>query len=195
MKINYLLPLFLLLLLGACDGRFPGGEPMVVIDLAAITKATGQDERVRGKVEANNATLNAQLNELAGSLEKQLQAEKEKLGERPTEADQQRLAAMTQQAQRQLGQSQSQAVQQSQQFENNLLLALREKIQPVAAEVARGRGAKAVVLADGRLLWFDPSTDITDEVIGLLRARGTLDEPAPAAALPPAEKGATDTAP
>ena len=40
---------------------------------------------------------------------------------------------------------------------------------PVAAKIASARGASVILIYDPMMLWFDPSIDITDKVIGALR--------------------------
>ena len=159
------------LALAACDqipGR--GGSGIAIIDLNAIAKATGQEEIIQQQAQAARDELNVQLQEAATSLEAQLNEEREKLGDSPTQEQTQQFQQLAAQAQQQYAQAQQQAQQQAQLFQNNLVMALREKIQPVVAEVARARGASVVYLSDMTLFWFEPQADLTDEVIAKLRA-------------------------
>ena len=153
--------------ISACE-QIPGvgGSSTAVIDLSAVAKATGVEERIQQQAQAAREELNAELAETAAQLEAQLVEERENLGEAPSVDAQQQFQQMAQQAQQQYAQAQQQA----QQFETNLVLAFREKIKPVAETVAKSRGAGVVFLADVTLFWFEPRADITDEVIGKLRA-------------------------
>ena len=159
------------LALGGCDqlpGR--GGSGIAIIDLNAIAKATGQEEIIQQQAQAARDELNVQLQEAATSLEAQLNEEREKLGDSPTQEQTQQFQQLAAQAQQQYAQAQQQAQQQAQIYQNNLVMALREKIQPVVAEVAKMRGASVVYLSDMTLFWFEPQADLTDEVIAKLRA-------------------------
>ena len=79
-----------------------GGSGIAILDLAAVAKATGQDEIIRQEAEAARAELGAQLQALAANLEQQISAEREKLGITPSDADSQRLQEMTMQARQQI---------------------------------------------------------------------------------------------
>ncbi len=65
-------------------------------------------------------------------------------------------------------------------------MQLREKIKPVAQEVATTRGMSVIFLADATLFWNEPRADITDEVLARLRADPAIlaDEPTPEEAAP-----------
>ena len=168
--------LLLVLLATGCD-QLPvgGGSSVLIVDLSAVAKATGQEQAIQQQAQAAREDLNAQLMEQAASLEQQLQAEQDKLGENPTEEEQQQLQQLAVQVQQQYGQLQTQAQQQAQQIEMNLVLEFREQIQPYAEKIARSRNASVVRLVDQTTLWQDPAIDITDELIGALRDEGTFD--------------------
>ena len=183
------------LAISACD-RIPGaGLGTAVIDLAAIAKATGEDERIQQESQVARERLNGQLAEAAANLEAQLTAEREKLGEAPSPEQQQQYGQLQQQAQQQYGQLQQQAQQEAQRIETDLVMNLREKIKPVAEGIAKSRGAGVVFLSDVTLFWSDPKADITDEVIAELSADPSLladtpeaaPEATPAAAAPAVE--------
>jgi Skp family chaperone for outer membrane proteins len=177
------------LLLGACD-QLPGmrGSGTAIIDLGVIAKATGEEDKIKEQAQVRRDELAAQLDAELAALEAQLNEERGKLGDSPSDEARQQFQQLTAQAQQQYGQAQQQAQQQAQRYENELVTQLREKIKPLAEEVARSRGASVVFLADVTLFWNDESADITDEVIGKLRADPSIlaDEPAAAAEPEPA---------
>ena len=184
------------LVMAGCEqmpGMASGAASVAIIDLGAVAKATGQEEEIQQQAEAARNTLNAQLQEAAASLEAQLTAEQDKIGATPTAEQQQQMQQLAGEAQRQYAAAQQQAQNQSQQFETNLVMAFREKVKPVAEQIGLARGAKVIMLADITMFWFDPSADITDEVIAKLRSDpGILASAEPESALP--EPAASDEA-
>lgn len=161
------------LLLSGCEQAGPAGAKganVAVIDLAAIAKATGQEEFIRVEAEAARNELNTQLQQLAANLDAQLQAEQERLGEPLSEANTQRMQELTMQAQQQVAGAQQQAQQQAVQIEQTLIAEFRNSIGPLAEKIARENGAQTVLVADIYMLWFDPMIDITGDVIAAWRA-------------------------
>ena len=87
------------LFLTGCD-QLPqsGGSSVAILDLAAVAKATGQDEVIRQEAELARGELSAQLQQLAANLEAQLATEREKAGTTPSGADAQRLQELTEES-------------------------------------------------------------------------------------------------
>jgi Skp family chaperone for outer membrane proteins len=158
-------------LLAGCDQISGGGSGVAILDLAAVAKATGQDEAIRQQAEQARGELSAQLQQLAANLEQQLAAEREKMGAAPSETDAQRLQELTQQARQQIGNAQQQAQNQAAMIESGLVEEFRANIEPLAQAIAKEKKAKVVMAADAYVFWFDPSVDITDEVIAAWRAQ------------------------
>jgi len=160
-----------ILMIAGCD-QMPGmGPGTLVIDLTTVAKAIGQDQSMQDRAEAAREDLNTQLTESARELEQQIEQERVKFGESPTEEQQLQLQQMTQQAQQRYGQLQAEAQQNVQQHEINLVQEFREQVRPFAEKIARSRGAEVVLLADQSVFWLDPAVDITGEVIDALRAQ------------------------
>jgi Skp family chaperone for outer membrane proteins len=160
-----------LVALAACDpASVQGKSGVAVIDLAVIAKATGQEDEIRVQAEGARGELTEQLHQLAISLEEQIKTERDKIGNNPSEADAQRLRGISIQAQQQINSAQIQAQAQASQFEQTLVNDYRDRIEPLAKEIASGLGASIVVTADANVIWFDPTVDITDEVIAAWRA-------------------------
>jgi len=158
-------------MIAGCD-QMPGmGPGTLVIDLTTVAKAIGQDQSMQDRAEAAREDLNTQLTESARELEQQIEQERVKFGESPTEEQQLQLQQMTQQAQQRYGQLQAEAQQNVQQHEINLVQEFREQVRPFAEKIARSRGAEVVLLADQSVFWLDPAVDITGEVIDALRAQ------------------------
>ncbi len=175
-------------------GSLSGDSEVVVIDLAAVAKATGQDKAMAEQLEAARRELGTQLAQVAGDLEKQLQVEQTRLGGAVAASREKEFQQLTAQARQQLADTQALAQQKAQDFQVELAANYRRAVEPVAAEIARSRGAAVVLVADATMLWFDSAADITDEVIADLRARpAALALPSVAAPepVPPAPEKAT----
>lgn len=159
-----------MLLISGCD-RIPGAGPdTLIVDLAAVAKATGQEQSMQTQAQTAREDLNAELLESAGNLEQQIEQERARAGDSPTQEQELQLQQMALQAQQQYGQLQAEAQQKMQQFETNLVLEFREQVKPFAEKIARSRGSSVVLMADQVVFWLDPAIDITGEVIDALRA-------------------------
>ncbi len=158
-------------IISGCDQVSIGGSDVVIIDLTAVAKATGQDEVIRLKAEAARNELTVQLQQLIQALDQQLADERAKMGDNPSPEQSQSFQQLNIQARGRLTEAQAQAQAQATQIEQTLVSEFRDSISPLAQEIARGMGASAVLAADPYLFWFDPAVDITDEVIAAWRAR------------------------
>lgn len=168
-------------LLSACDQlpnplsqTQPAAAPassVAIMDLAAVAKALGRDEVFKAQVEAAGRELQQQLNQFTSELQDKLREEQAKLGDAPSEEDRQQLQKLLTDAQRQVQQSQQLARQKAAEFQNQLATQFRGEVQPIAAEVARAKGASSVLLSN-TVMWFEPAVDITGAVIDALRALG-----------------------
>jgi Skp family chaperone for outer membrane proteins len=154
-----------IIFLAGCDQAGQSSDKVVVINLQEIAEASGQDDLIRTKVEGVSADLTEQLRSLIGSMETQLQAEREKLGTSPAAADVQRIQALTAQAQQQWAEAQSGANNQIAALESQLAGEFRDKVLPLARIEARNRGATVLLAKDAYLFWSDDSADITSAVI------------------------------
>jgi Skp family chaperone for outer membrane proteins len=163
--------LFLAIVISGCDQLSTGGgnATSVVVDLEAIAKVTGQDVVIEQKMTAMREDLTNQLGTLAAELERQLAEEQGKLDDPSDEEAQQRFQQMTVQAQQQMAQQRTVAQQKAQQYQTGLVSDFRKTVEPISAEIASARGASVILLFDPMMLWFDPSIDITDDVIDALR--------------------------
>ncbi len=168
-----------------------GAQAVAVLDLAAVAKALGRDETVKQQVQAAGEQLRQQLTSFSSGLQDKLREQQAKLGTNPSDDERQQLQRQLVEAQRQVQQSQALARQKAVQFQNQLAVQFRNEIQPVAAEIARAKGATTIAMAN-TLMWFDPALDITGAVIDAMRAKGmapTLAAPGDKPAEKPAETG------
>lgn len=173
-KAKLLLLGVVLLGIGGCDLlSMAFNRPMLVVDLDAVAKATGRQELMQKELEFANLRLSEQLKLVAAQLGEAVSDEKDKLGKKPSKEQQQQLEALALQAQQQLVNSKNLAVQQSSEFRSDLILQFRNEVAGIAQEIATKAGSKLVMITNYETLWFDPSADITDEVISIMRARNS----------------------
>ena len=170
--------LLALLALGACELPRPphpgSGVPRdaAVIDLEELAHALGRDITLREELRAASATLSTQLSALAADLRDRLEEEKHKLGERPSEQAQDAFRRVAAEARAELERGQALARQRAQEVQSELADRFRAEVLPVAQRVAAQRGAR-IILVRSSVLWFDPSTDITQAVVAAMGEAAT----------------------
>lgn len=173
MLLRYGLPALLFVLLSGCGNVTTGGRspsPTAVVDLTVVAKALGRDEVMEAQLEDARKQLSSQLAELAEGLKQRLEEEKSKLPDKPTVEEDLKFQESLAEANLQLQETRALAQQKAQQVHIRLVRQFREEVAAVAEPLARTCGASAVLVIDEGTLWFDPSADITDEVIAELRA-------------------------
>ena len=146
-------------------------RPMLIVDLDAVAKATGRQELMQKELDFANLRLTEQLKLVASQLEEAVSDEKDKIGKSPSKEQKKQLESLALQAQQQLLNSKNIAVQQSTEFRSDLILQFRQEVAGIAQEIAKKAGSKLVMVSNYETLWFDPTADITDEVISVMRAR------------------------
>ena len=173
--------LLLLLVAIACGESKDAAQPShAVVDLVAVAKATGRDTVIQQQIEVATRGLNEQLVEAAKKMQEQLDAEKAKHGEKPTEEQTKSLAALTAAAHEKLQNNKMLAKLRQDEVRAQMIIAFRDEVRPIAAKIAMERGASIVITTSGQVVWFDVSIDITDELIAALRARDSEPKAAPA---------------
>lgn len=179
---RFFLGALIILTLTGCDekgGIKLGGSDLtnaVIVDLNAVSKATGQDDVLNIEMEAVNANLTSQIQKITDNLNKVLAEQKEKFGKDITIEEQQQLQELLIKANQQLDLKRNEANQKSAQHKQNLVLTWKDKLQPVVQAIANEKGASVVLVQNPLLMWFDSSLDITAEVIAELRTNPLEDK-------------------
>ncbi len=185
---------FFTVLIGGCtDSSSNSQSDFVVVDVLSVAGALGRDEIIQQKLEEANVLLNDQLTQINTNLQQQLRQEQSKLPSK-NQSDQEKINDLTLQTQIKLRQSQLLAKQKADQFRSKLLLQFREEVLAVARNIAKDRRALSIQIANNDLLWYDPSVDITAEVIKVLRASENKLEPTEAQKKPQAKAQTDSTA-
>ncbi len=170
--LKQLLSMFFILGLVSISGceQLSSSSKTAILDLDAIAKATGQADIIKQQIDQANNDLNSQLTAISNKLKEQLGVEKDKMGKKLSKDETKKLEQLTLLANQKMQQAKNIAAQKSQQYRVSLIQNLRQSIQPIAEEVARKMGADVVVAVNNSTIWFNPESDITDEIIAKMRA-------------------------
>lgn len=186
----------------------PGG--VAVIDLDKVAGALGWLNELNANLQSTDASLQAQLNQILQNGIKSVEdAKKEIITQAKLTADQvkqlnevrdvrelEKLPLTADQRQKlidtlnranvnlQVARNQYQQLMTGRRAE--LIAAYREKIRPVARRVANNRGMSVVLTVTDPVLYSDPATSITEDVIEEMMKTYGKSSPAPAPAPAPA---------
>jgi|GEM_PF-2196818 len=166
----------LAILLAGCNQPNGSANSVLIVDLAAVAQATGEEQRMQQASQEAIAEFNVQLQSRAQALQEGLEVQRGLAGDSPTAEQEQALQESAMAAQQEYAQMQAGAQQQIQELEVNMVLEYRERLTPIVENIAQSRGAEAVLLSDTAVFWINPDADITDEVIAVISAESALEE-------------------
>lgn len=136
-----------------------------VVDLDILAKRLGRDIEMNNLVQERMTSLNSKLTSLQESLTRLYGEKRSSFGEKPTDEEQQQLAAMQTRMDQQLIESKRKAETDLVTYKQQLIDQFREQAKPVLKEVAAARGLSLVVPKNNALLLtIDPAVELTDEV-------------------------------
>ena len=172
-----------LLILG-CNNAGEQSGRVAVVDLDQVAIKVGRVATIKTAVDKREADLNRQLASAKASYEKQLVEAKGKLGEEPSQEQQQQFAQLKLQANKQLKQIAQQAKQHLDQHRAQLRLQFRNEAKAVARQVAKEKGLSIVVTKnDSVVLVYDDAADITSDVVQRLQVLSSPPSRTPTAPL------------
>lgn len=181
-----------LAVLSACNNQ-PHTGRVAILDIAVVSEKTGGTEKMGNQLKAMQARYQADLSKLQSDLQEKISTRQKEFGKKPpTDEQRQEMSRMMGDAQKEFNEAQAAATQAMQQEQAKLVLAFRDKIRPVARNVAGSKGLTVIMLKNEALLLdADPSLDITDAVVTeLLKMESPVETTSPE---PAAEATATDT--
>ena len=168
----------------------PNGT-VAILDLDAVAKRLGRDVAIADQLKAEGETLASQLTKEKTELQSQLDPSAQALGDKPSDADKQKLVEFGQSLNARLQSKQQEARQELSQKQVSLIQQFREEVKPIAQKIAAGKGMNTVLLrSDIVVLSADPSVDITDAVVAEMISSGK----GTATATPSATASASPTA-
>ncbi len=158
-----------------CDaGSSKGG--VAVLDLDEVASAVGWDTELNAALKKRGESLDQRLIQKKTRLEKLLEDNRSQIGENPTDEQKENLARFQLRANQQLQADLQASQQQMMQYRAELVSDFREKLRPVAGEVADLKGLSMVVLKADLVFFVDDSADITGEVIAKINQDAALKE-------------------
>jgi Skp family chaperone for outer membrane proteins len=164
------------LILGASACNYDASQTntALIVDLPAVARALGRDEVMTQKLEQARQQLSEQLVQIGADLEKQLKDKETDFGkssDENKEESRKQLDQLVQQANIQLKKIRELANQKAISYRDKLVSEFRNEVMQVAEDIAQQHQAVAVYVAGSNLLWYSSTIDITDEVIGVMRAQ------------------------
>lgn len=152
-------------------GATVGG--VAIIDLDEVAKRLGDDVQIIDDIKRRETRLNDELQTLQVSYTRQLEEKRREIGYNPTEEQQQALQQLDMNLGTKLQQAQVDAQRELAMLQNSLVQQLRERVRPVARDVAKSRGLNTVLVKNLDVLFYhEDAQEITDEVVEKLLANG-----------------------
>lgn len=156
---------------------------VAVIDLDEVARRLGDDVQIIEDVKRRETRLNDELQTLQVSYTRQLEDKQREFGYSANEEQQKELQQLDMSLGTKLQQAQLDAQRELAMLQNSLVQRLRERVRPVARDVAKSRGLSTIVVKNLDVLFYhDEAHDITNEVVEKLLAQGgaTFQSPSPA---------------
>lgn len=143
-----------------------GGGGVAVIRLEQIGQRLGKTESINQTVSQAKAEWDEELNQNLATIAEELQQKAQEFGESPTEEQGTTLSNLRN-GMEQKKQANRQRVHQ---FRMELMNGFRAEVELIASEIAKARGATAILLYNPQnLLSIEPSVDITGAVLEKLQ--------------------------
>lgn len=145
---------------------------VAIVDVDAVARELGIDKEVEESLKKAQDTLNTKLKEAQAAMQKQFDEAVAKAGgDKASNEQKQQLAQYNQQLQNQFNQYQGQARTTLSREQIKLVSVFRDRVSPVALEVAKSKGLGVVMQKSDQILGFLESVDITKEVTAKLKAQ------------------------
>lgn len=146
-----------------------------VLDLDEVARRLGSESEIINEMKQKESQLNEELGALQSSYARQLDEKRRALNVQPSEEQTAQLKELDRNLGTRLQQAQLDAQRELMRHQAALINRLRERVRPVARDVAKSRGLGTVVLKNMDVLFhFNTDADITDEVIEKLTAQGSV---------------------
>ncbi len=158
---------------------------VAIVDVDAVASEIGADKKVLEALKQAQDELNAKLKDTQAALQKQFNdAVANAGGDKASDEQKQQLEQFNLRLQNQFAQYKGQAQATLNREQAKRVLAFREKVRPVALEIAKGKGLDVVLQKSDGVIAFAESVDISKEVAAQLKAAEPKTEakPAPEAA-------------
>lgn len=137
---------------------------VAVLDIDAVARNLGVEEKVRVDLVNMQNTLNTELQKTQQTLQSQMAGVEQSAGENPTEEQRRQILATNQQLNAEFNRLKAQAQQQLANERVRLINEFRIKLEPVALEAAKAKGLQVVLMkVTPPVFAYGPEVDITDD--------------------------------
>lgn len=137
---------------------------VAVLDIDAVARNLGVEEKVRIDLLTMQNNLNAELQKTQQTLQAQMSGVEQSAGENPTEEQRRQILATNQQLNSEFNRLKAQAQQQLANERVRLINEFRIKLEPVALEAASAKGLDVVLMkVTPPVFAFGAKVDITDD--------------------------------
>ncbi|MEM6278653.1 MAG: OmpH family outer membrane protein [Verrucomicrobiota bacterium] len=146
---------------------------VAVLDIDAVARKLGVEEKVRVDLLEMQNTLNEQLKETQNQLQTQMNGVEESAGESPSEEQQRQILATNQQLNAEFNRLKSQAQQALAQERVKLISEFRIRLEPIAMMAAKEKGLEVVLMkVTPPVFTYSSEVDITEETAKLAEEAG-----------------------
>ena len=189
-------------LFGGCgylgsDSGSTGIGKVAVVDLDEIARRIGRAKEMDDAVGQKSNEINAELSKLQAGYVKQFEAQREKVGEKADDAEQQKLANYGADLDQKFNVSRQQRSNELAAYRQELIQQFRDDVKPIAQQIAAERGMTILVTKNDTVIYaYEQDCDVTDAVAA--KMQGSAKVARKRAAQPdylPEEAPAEDAAP
>ena len=160
--------LLLALLMGlGCEQKKHTPTPgnVAVVDIDEIALATGFDKVLGEQMTQINQQISERLQQVQKQIQSQLDSKQKEFGKAPTPEQSDELQKLSMQLDQQYRNELNKAQQSSNQAHTAMVGQFRQKVDPIAMEVARERGFDIVISRSESMLMVAARANITQEVL------------------------------
>ena len=162
--------LLLVALLTGCYGKSDGR--IAIIDLDEIASAIGRDKDITQRVQLFVKDEESKLTALRDELRVNIAQEEKALGEKPSKEQQEQFNQLSNNSEVKLRQEIAKVEEMAAQLRIDLVLEFKKQVEPVARRVVTSRGISVIMIKQNAMLYIDPASDITDDVIDEMQKIG-----------------------
>jgi len=146
-------------------------QKTLLVDLDAVARAMGWDQRIQLAVEQATEDLNGQLLKAAQEMDADLKKQQAELGGNPTPDQQARLRQLKLLVDQKIQSNKVIAQNARDRVRNEQILLFRNEVKPISGRVAKKHGAEVVLRTNDEVIWYDAAVDITGEIISEMRSQ------------------------
>ncbi|HAI14017.1 MAG TPA: hypothetical protein DCM28_20095 [Phycisphaerales bacterium] len=165
----------------------PAVGNVAVVDMDQIAQATGFDKALDQQMTQLNQQIGSHLQQLQKQIQSQLESKQKNWGESPTNQQKVEFEKLSMQLDQQYRAELNKAQQNSNQAHTTMVGQFRQKLDPIAMQVARERGFDIVISRTESVLMVSVNADITNDVLTRFKQINPVQVPAttPTPAEPP----------